>query len=315
MPDFTTDHTEPAADRVERFQAAASTAFAPLLVRAHDGPPFHATIRAQATGGLLVSDIRTSPVTVNRPAGRISSSDNDVYKVALQLSGTMGVAQDGRREVMRPGDLAVYDTTRPYALEHFAAPDGEIRTVVIACPRHSFAAGPDALREVVATPVPATRGVTGLVAAFFTGLADELPNVDASGTHLADALVDLISLTFATPPRPDPSALTARMIAYCEANLSDPTLSPRTVARAHHISVRYAHRLFAETDRSLASWIRSRRLDRIRRDLENPLLAHRTVAAIAARWGLYDAPHVSRLFRATYGVSPTTYRRAHSGGF
>ncbi|XVV07089.1 helix-turn-helix domain-containing protein [Actinosynnema sp. CA-248983] len=75
--------------------------------------------------------------------------------------------------------------------------------------------------------------------------------------------------------------------------------------------IRYAHRLFAEADRSPAAWIRSRRLDHVRRDLANPLLSHRT---IAARWGLYDAPHVSRLFRAAYGVSPSTYRRTHSPG-
>ncbi|MEJ2852645.1 MULTISPECIES: helix-turn-helix domain-containing protein [unclassified Saccharothrix] len=310
MPEFTTEPAEPPADRVERFQAAASTAFAPLRVRAHEGPPFHAAIRAESAGALLVSDIRTSPVTVSRHARQISSTDNDVYKVALQLSGTMGVAQDGRHEVMRPGDLAVYDITRPYSLEHFDAPADGVRTVVITCPRRTFPGGPDALRRIVATPIPADRGVTRLVAGFFTGLADELPDL-GSGPHLADAVVDLIGLAFTGPqPVDDRSALVERMIAYCEANLGDPTLSPRTVARAHHLSVRYVHHLFAQTDRSLAAWIRSRRLDHIRRDLENPLLAHRTVSSIAARWGLYDAPHVSRLFRAAYGVSPSTYRRS-----
>ncbi|NUT92516.1 MAG: helix-turn-helix domain-containing protein [Saccharothrix sp.] len=310
MPDFTTEPAEPPANRVERFQAAASTAFAPLRVRAHEGPSFHAAIRAEATGGLLVSDIRTSPVTVSRLARQISSTDNDVYKVALQLSGTMGVAQDGRREVMRPGDLAVYDITRPYSLEHFDAPDGEVRTVVITCPRRSFPGGPDALRDIVATPIRADHGVTRLVAGFFTGLADELPAL-GGGIHLADALVTLIGLAFTGPvPVDHRSALVERMIAYCEANLGDPGLSPLTVARAHHVSVRYVHQLFASADRSLAAWIRSRRLDHIRRDLENPLLAHRTVSSIAARWGLHDAPHVSRLFRATYGMSPSTYRRS-----
>lgn len=32
------------------------------------------------------------------------------------------------------------------------------------------------------------------------------------------------------------------------------------------------------------------------------------MSAIAARWGLVDAAHFSRLFRAAYGLPPTEYR-------
>jgi AraC-like DNA-binding protein len=34
------------------------------------------------------------------------------------------------------------------------------------------------------------------------------------------------------------------------------------------------------------------------------------VGAIAARWGLIDAAHFSRLFRAAYGLPPGEYRLA-----
>jgi len=37
-----------------------------------------------------------------------------------------------------------------------------------------------------------------------------------------------------------------------------------------------------------------------------PLLA--TVGAIAARWGMLDAPSFSRAFRDAYGLSPREYR-------
>jgi AraC-like DNA-binding protein len=44
-------------------------------------------------------------------------------------------------------------------------------------------------------------------------------------------------------------------------------------------------------------------------DLLTAALAARPVSAIAARWGLVDPAHFSRLFRATYGVPPLDYRR------
>lgn len=62
----------------------------------------------------------------------------------------------------------------------------------------------------------------------------------------------------------------------------------------------------------MAAWIRQRRLERCRRDLLDPALADLPVSAVAARWGLMNAAHFSRAFRAAYGLPPTEYRRAVS---
>jgi AraC-like DNA-binding protein len=55
--------------------------------------------------------------------------------------------------------------------------------------------------------------------------------------------------------------------AYVDARLNDVTLSPQTIAGAHHISVRYLHRIFQQRGESVAGWIRRRRLERCRQDL------------------------------------------------
>ena len=60
---------------------------------------------------------------------------------------------------------------------------------------------------------------------------------------------------------------------------------------------------------TVAGWIRSRRLERCRRDLADPSLAARPVAAIAARWGFSSAADFSRAFRTAHGVPPAEYRR------
>jgi AraC-like DNA-binding protein len=100
--------------------------------------------------------------------------------------------------------------------------------------------------------------------------------------------------------------------AFIEARLPAPDLSPATVAAAHHISVRYLHRLFDDETHSVAGWIRQRRLERCRANLLDPSLAGRSVAGIAARWGFTNAAHFSRLFRDAYGLPPGEYRQANT---
>jgi AraC-like DNA-binding protein len=108
-----------------------------------------------------------------------------------------------------------------------------------------------------------------------------------------------------------PQALLAVSVReYIEANLSDPGLSPASIAAAHFISTRHLHNLFHESGTTVAGFIRSQRLDGARRDLRDPLHAGLPVGAVAARWGFLDAAHFSRTFRDAFGVPPSDWRRA-----
>lgn len=141
----------------------------------------------------------------------------------------------------------------------------------------------------------------------------------AGGTRLGTAVLDLLTAgmaarldrTRAVAPETRHRALLVRIRASIEQRLGDPDLTPGKLAAAHHISVRYLHKLFATQETTLAGWIRWRRLERCRRDLLDPNQVTRPVRAIAARWGILNATHFSRVFRAAYGVSPGEYRRVH----
>jgi AraC-like DNA-binding protein len=108
-------------------------------------------------------------------------------------------------------------------------------------------------------------------------------------------------------------ALLLRIRGFIDQRLGDPELSPGGIAAAHHISIRYLHKLFEAEGTTVAGWIRSLRLERCRRDVLNPALQARPVHAIAARWGIIDAQRFSRAFRATFGLPPAEYRRLHLG--
>jgi AraC-like DNA-binding protein len=97
--------------------------------------------------------------------------------------------------------------------------------------------------------------------------------------------------------------------SYIEANLGDSSLGPEQIARASFISTRYLHKLFEGEGTSVCAWIRTARLERCRRDLLDPSLAHQTILSIASRWGLPGAQQFSRLFRNAYGCSPRELRR------
>jgi AraC-like DNA-binding protein len=126
---------------------------------------------------------------------------------------------------------------------------------------------------------------------------------------LAVALAARLDRAEELPPESRQRALVLRIRAFIEENLGDPDLTPRTVAAAHYVSVRYLHKLFETEQTTVAEWIRHRRLERCRRDLLDPALRALPVNAIAARWGLLNAAHFSRAFRAAYGAAPIEYRR------
>lgn len=82
--------------------------------------------------------------------------------------------------------------------------------------------------------------------------------------------------------------LVDRIRVYALANISDPSLCVRSVAAAHGIWERRPHRLFRAAGISFSAWIRHKRFARIRRDLPDPAHDGRTIASVAAQWGIHD---------------------------
>jgi AraC-like DNA-binding protein len=301
--------------QVESFQSAASRAFAPLKVAPSGRTNFPNAFRSAAAGDIQVTRITGSPCTVMRTPGLICSSDPELVKVALHARGRAGVEQDGRRSLVRPGDLINYVTNRPYRLT-FPEP---YETVVIGVPLHRLGLHAHDLGQRTAIAVPTSGAVRGAVATFFRTVSEPLdvgPDVFAgdAGRHLADALVSMvISELVGVPVRaPDdhPADLADRILAYCANRLADPELTVESVAHAHHISLRYLHKVLRPRDLTLAAWIRRQRLERIRRDLADPALAGRTIASIAARWGVLNPEHLSRALKAEFGHTAAALRRA-----
>ncbi|PYI69665.1 AraC family transcriptional regulator [Arthrobacter livingstonensis] len=289
-----------------------SESFVPLHVRSSDPDHFHGRLRSRLLDELAIVEVTATGHSVHRTPSLIARSDRPYFKLNLQLAGSGILVQDNREAVLRPGDLAVYDTHRPYTL----AFESDFRTLVLMFPHDALDLPAGSVGRLTATRMAADKGLGRMISPFMTQLAENLDVLSGpSGHRLAHNTVDLLSTLFAAEldqapddPRRPHDELLGSIRRFIEANLADPELSPAGIAAAHFISTRHLHNVFQEAGTTVSHWVRTRRLENCRRELRDPLLGHRPVSVIAARWGFLDAAHFSRIFRAAFGETPSTYR-------
>jgi AraC-like DNA-binding protein len=249
---------------------------------------------------------------VRRTRREIGRADAEYLQLATMARGVGRVVQDGREAVLGPGDLAVFETTRPFWWSF----GGDWEVGVFTLPRGSLALSEAESRHLTARRLDGRAGLTGVVARFLGDLAghgDQLSGSQAERVlaDVADLVVALLGEGVndrAVAAGSRQRALLVRVKDYIDRRLADPRLGPVEIAAAVGISPRYLHQLFAAEQRSVGHYVRGLRLARCRRDLLDPRLADRSIAAIAFGWGFGDLSGFNRAFRAAFGVTPRELR-------
>jgi AraC-like DNA-binding protein len=226
--------------------------------------------------------------------------------------------QEGRQARLSAAEFAVYDTRRPYEVSCGVDADRPTRVMTFMFPPSLLPLSPSARRRLSAVRIPAAPGLGDLTSQFLLQLARNVDHyTPAEAARLSTAALEVLATRLAREldvhdwgtPEARRHALLTTVQAFIQRHLGDPQLSPAAVAAAHHISLRTLHQLFHDEGLTVAGWIRQRRLECCRRDLADPALAARPVAAIAARWGFTSASDFSRAFRAIHGLPPSEFRR------
>ncbi|HWH26192.1 MAG TPA: helix-turn-helix domain-containing protein [Pseudolysinimonas sp.] len=308
----TTRTTTVVAEDFAQFRTAVSESFVPLQVTSDSPDTFSGRLRNLMLDNIHVSEVTASRHTVERTPALIARGDPPYYKINLQIAGTGLLIQDNREAVLQPGDLAIYDTDRPYSLVF----DDNFSVVVVMFPRHLLEVPAAVVGEMTAVRIKGDQGLGQVVAPFLAQFANNLGQFGpATSARLANTALDLVSTMVVEEldlegSTGDPHRTLMHQIhAYIEAHLGSTDLGPASIAAAHFISTRHLHALFREQDTTVSSWIRARRLEHCRRDLVDPMQGSRPVALVAARWGFVDAAHFSRVFKATFGQSPSELRQ------
>jgi AraC-like DNA-binding protein len=309
----------PTAARAEYVREAVGAALGPLEVRAGDGNEVPDQVRVADLGAVRVGELSASrPGGADRRRRHIQAMDADLCKVDVVARGEVVLEQDGRQARLHAGDFAFVDLSRP---AHWTN-GWSTRVVAIAFPRKLLPLRADDVAGLTAVGLAGAAGPGAVFSSTARQLARQVDHLDpAGGTRVGTAALDLLTVALAgcldrhdeVPPNTSRRALVLRVHAFIEDRLGDPRLTPATIARAHHVSLRSLYKLFEQEHASVAGLIRERRLERCRRDLLDPSLGEVPVGAIAARWGLTNAAHFSRAFRAAYGASPVEYRRLGDG--
>jgi AraC-like DNA-binding protein len=269
-------------------------------------------------GQLRVCSVRSNALKVERTPRLARDDLPPSIFLGVQLAGSSLVVQGDREAVLRPGDLAFSDSTTPYTLL-----DGEgIRQHFFSIPMAALALPYDAIRQLAAVTLSPGHPVADLAATYFRRLGDRpdistQPGVAAVGRPSIELVRALITthLDAAELARESlESTLLLRILEYARAHLADPELNASRIAIAHHISVRHLYNVLAHGGVSLGDWIRTQRLERCRDELSLPLARSGNIGLLARRNGFTDPSSFGRLFRSSYGMSPSDWRAINQVG-
>ena len=305
----------PARERLDFWLESSTDSYLPVHVRSRAKEQFGARMWGNAFGPISFFRIAAAANTMMRTPRAIAACDPECLHLTVVLRGQMEAVQDGRTGIAGIGDVISYETSHPM---EFRANE-PFESLVVRVPMSILGREADRISKCTALRIPGSEGVPRAAVAFFRGLvcgledgsitADDAPNT-------IECVVDLVRGMYAGPARTmGPKRVRSRteilgdIQSFIAANLGNPDLDPEGIARASFISTRYLHKLFEGEGTSVCQWIRTARLERCRRDLLDPARSHLTILAIASRWGLPGPQHFSRLFRETYGCSPSELRR------
>ena len=312
-----------ARDQYPFWKEAVSEIFVGLDCSRGGGGPFQSAVVRRSfdldgAGSASFIDVASEGQRAVRSPRQLRRATDAWIMLAFQTKGPGLLRQGGETARLKPGDMVLYDSTRPYEFQF----DRPFRQLVVKFPHERMAPRLPRATTWLGRPVTAASPLGHVLAAHLASVSATIGRVDpALRPGLIERTMDLIALAFAGAARDFAgsgttvqAASVARAKRIIEARLADPALAPSGVAEELGVSRGYLHRLFTTGETTVGAYIRQRRLERCRDDLADPLRAGERVTEIALRWGFNDLPHFSRAFRAAFGLGPRDWRAAALAG-
>jgi AraC-like DNA-binding protein len=306
----------PVGDRFDAFQQLVSQAHAPMHLTSNFAADFRGTLRQFNLGEVELWPATFPHLSFHRTPRLIRQSDPESCHLTLLLRGG-GLARWERAEtVVGSYDFHTNHTSVPYDI---VSRHGPVEMIGVEVPKTSLGLPWGRVQQVIGQALSGRDGIGILLVQFLTQVTDDTSAYrPTEAPRLGGVLSELVTALFARaldaeehlPPETRTRTLALEVKAFIRRNLCDADLSPGSVAAAHYISRSHLHRLFHADGITVASYIRTQRLEAARADLANASASAVPVYAIAARYGFKDHATFTRSFRAAYGTTPRDYRHA-----
>lgn len=241
----------------------------------------------------------------------------DSLVIVLHLDGGATLVADGVHARVATGDI-IYASSREEARLSFTS---DFRAFVIRVPRSAINARLLTPFSVRAGRLPGEAGIGHVFSGFLRSMAESVETLSPDELRpLELALAEFLVASLAGHNKegsfsgltPSQAAIFSRVCRTIEDNLADPDLALTSIAKEERVSPRYLQKLFEAVGQNFSLYLRSRRLERCRAELVDPLYEKVSIADVCFRWGFNDPAHFSRVFREQYGTSPRTFRHEAS---
>ena len=231
--------------------------------------------------------------------------------IGSSSGGLTTLAQSDRQAFLAKGDLAILDSTHEYVVD---AQQG-FEALWVRVPRHRIEGRLAHHNRLMAERIDGSMGVGRLASVMLRSALREAPRIVATDANrITNAILDLIGMSLSSRvphltrfSRSGQSTL-RKIQQYIEEHLDDEDLTLSSLARANLVSARYVNRLFMREGVSAARWIRMRRLERCRADLEDPEKRHLSISEIAFNHGFGNISSFNRAFKARFHITPIALR-------
>lgn len=273
-----------------------------------DPSRFRARLTHVQIDHIALEGFAATPYRSSRTASHISTDTTPMVTFVFLKSGTLRFELADTAFEVAPETFAIIDSRDPVAVT--ASTDVRMLASVVALehlPKHLRGRG-----TTIAAPLPRTPLADNFVAFQASVLTASLRGRPPEGDHFIRATVELHASVLAEAQQlssapQGATALRQRMEAYIGQHFAEADLRPETVADAVGVSLRHAHAVFNEGDRTIGRSIRERRTEALAFTLRTTT-QHPSASELAAQHGFSSAESMGRAFKERYGVSPNTYR-------
>jgi AraC-like DNA-binding protein len=260
----------------------------------------------------LIRSIHQTNASVSRRLERhISDEDEGYYFACLPLVGGVEVRRFGQDCDVHAHQMTLLNTKEVYEI----AMSDTLDAIWLRIPAKLLNAHTISVDEVLGRPLDVQNGLGHMAKKMMYGaIAEQTDLADRSARIFSHSLLSFLGEVVNTNLGEDRLNTTRgrrkileRAQEFIEEHIQEEDLNPARIAQGIGISARYLSEIFAAEGTSPMRWVRQRRLELCRMELERQTGGQQLICEIAYSVGFTNVSSFNRAFKAHFGSSPRDF--------